>query len=278
MGDLTTEGTFTTEAIWPVVPTSVGLVVPFVDPQGGVGNPENGGMALKAGEVWATATDVTPYPVHVFDAIDDDGTLLAFGSSQAGSDAFAQVWRSTDGLTWTSDLEAGNGTDDDYRFYAACLLEGDVLAIGTNHNANTETTWRRTAGTWSEVSSRSLRAIGQLVAWHEGGVPFAYGLVNGKHYGMRMPSAPAVIGWPETDVSGVSAPPGFCFDLAVGTAGTHLYALCSAGAVKRHDGTAWSEVMTIDTEDGRCIAVDEATGQVLIGTTDSKIRAYPLPA
>lgn len=104
--------------------------VPYVDPQGSVDNPGNGGLAIVSADFTVAVCQVTPVPEHVFDVVATADGIFLFGRylTDADNRDIASIWKSTDGgTTWTVDFRATDlfeTTDNGsvQGFYCATLM------------------------------------------------------------------------------------------------------------------------------------------------------------
>lgn len=134
------EATLTTEQLGPYRAFGDKLYAVFMDPQGGIGNPENGMYAWRttSDPTWHTVPNTTPYAEHVYDiAVLANGDIFLCGLAETvdGDTAdLACVWVSRDdGATW--EVSYSNPTTEGVwpsRFY----LFGDTLCIYDASSSN----------------------------------------------------------------------------------------------------------------------------------------------
>lgn len=281
---VTDEATLTTEQIWRTVPSGLGTLCPFMDPRGGIGDPEYGSYAVRQTDgSWTTYSIDTPYAIHVFGMAEHDGALYAAGAAQIGDLTSANVWQSLDGgSTWSTSLTLDDPTGNDQRrFYDLFVLRGDLFALEVNAPEASRAVYRLHAGSWDVVVPSALGALDDAVVWSEGGVPFALCLY-GKAPAFSIHSWAEVVVHPD-DASerdsiqaGVTAV-GLLLDAQPSRTGSHLYALKDDGDVVRHDGTSWSTVLRVDPDKKTSLAADDVTGFLYFGTTNGKVVRCPLP-
>lgn len=253
--------------------TTLGMVVPFVDPQGSF-DASQGQYAVRASDgTWTTVTSVTPVPEHVFDVAEITAGLFLFG----GAGNTATIWRSTDnGVTWAASLEvAGSGTA---RFYTAMpFSDGTITTVLVDGSTNTTYRWDGSAWAVSTGPDLPVGGAGRFV--YEGVETFfclndtqqsGEVLGGGWHVRVRPGDSAAAL---------TAAIPDHHYVDAKGNAnGTHLYLLADGGNVYR--GLQSGDVTLLLTLDVSpvCFAVDEAAGKLYLGMNDSTIRTADIPA
>lgn len=277
------EATLTTEETWTFRAFGSRLFVPFVDPQGGVDNPENGQYAVASTPgTWATVTNVTPVPQHVMDVIETADGLFLFGANGTG----AQVWQSTDdGATWTNPLTVANA---DARFYGAMLFGSTIVTVSWD-GASEWRTFRWDAGgpfTEIQIDDPLNFSVSDPVPFTYNGTAFHLVLLPGKAYGYKIEADWWIETLPEDAAQReaiAASIPANAYDATVTGDGSTMYLLDDhvPQRVWRGDAAgAWSVVLTLATTDPLvvCMAVDEANGWLYFGSKTSQILRHVIPA
>lgn len=249
------------------------LLVPYLDPEASVENPEHGQYAIVQPDgAVAVVTTVRPVPVHVFAASDDGTTLRLYGSSQAdGITGSATIWASTDsGATWTVELHVPSGTGWDEstgagaRFYDVETYDDGVL-IAHMLGAPEARTYRREAGgsSWVLVDDPLADYVGNgvLTGFTRGGVRYYLNIQNGT-VTTRAENTTGLAAVQALIPSGV-------LDASVGDDGA-LWLLTLEPAVWRLPDTGAVEKRAV-LADNTARSLTVAGGRLWIGTTAGRI-------
>lgn len=261
------------------------LIAPFVDPQGGIGSPQNGQVARKpAGGSFSVLTNVTPVPVHVWDtAVTGDGWWL-FGSSEVdGPTGTATIWRSTDdGATWTASLNVASGTptwDESAsagaRFYGVQQYADGTLIAGLLGAPDPESRvyrWAAGGSSWADITDADADKISDAaqVGFSYQGIEFFVAIFGGQAGHVSVRTADAV----QQATIQALVPLG----ISDATATADFLYLLSGDSVRRiaRDGTV-TNLLTIGDALARSIAADEANGWLYYGRTDGMVGRVALP-
>lgn len=283
------EGALTTDETWRYFRLGDDLAVPFMDPQGGIGNPENGGYAVRQLDgTWQTFEINSPYAVHVYGMRQTSEGWWACGASQVGDPATAsdgQVWFSDDqGATWTASLTVP-GTDDQCRVYCLLGFGDDILAVSVNHDTGQSKRWLRVAaGAWVEQTHDNT-PLADWAAFTYLGTPFYLGFQHGRDTGQVTPASFIDV-WTHPDDDSERAtiratlPFDSALDAAVTSDGLHLYVLDGFMVLHRGDQAGAWEVIDpgVDISTATALAVDDIGGWLYFGTIDSRLFRAPIPA
>lgn len=159
------EATLTTEQLGPFRAFGDKLYAPFLDPQGGIGNPENGMYAWRSADdpTWHTVPNTTPYLEHCMDvAVTSDGDIFVCGLAELedgdGTD-YGVVLRSTDdGATWEPSYQSSTASTSQWLY--RLFIFGDELVIGDAASA----VWMQLNGDYWTVCNALQNRVGAPIA------------------------------------------------------------------------------------------------------------------
>lgn len=282
----TTETTLHTESTWTFQPLGDRIYALYLDPQGGIGNPENGQYAVRdAAGSWTVKTNVTtPYAVHIYAGpfVTSEGTWL-FGESESPDGATA--WLSTDDeATWAASLTvAAQISGAAPQFFGAVQFGDELIAVVGQFPLGPRT-FLRSGGAWTEIAGIGAE-LSDAVLFSYNGTPYWLARDVGKQDG-RANIGSTIHAWvaPADDAQQAAIqatlPDVPACAVQVSADGQNAYIMTPDGKLFR--GTTagvWTEVLRWNhTIYKTCsLTVDDASGYLGVGTTDSKVYRTPIP-
>jgi hypothetical protein len=147
----------TTDALWGLRTVGADLWALVTDPE--IGADPDAAIVAADGTLRLLAGGLTPYPWHLFDAVQFNGKTYLAGSDRATSTDAATVWTSVtraDGATiWTAAFQRSGV----YRAYALFVVNGVLWAILSNGTAYTTvsgTTWTLASARFPTLTTKPL--------------------------------------------------------------------------------------------------------------------------